>query len=249
MEFPELSELLSHYTVAVGHSKPARSAFLRITKKPLKTKGSSIRWWVENDVVESCIYPFLENGKLLEWVEELRRLELCPQTSKKLHAILTAPAKFALVWLQALVATKGCKQMKASFTVLEGLGWEYITGYPELLKVQGSLKSWKTEPIIAEVRRIAARAPGAGPVPVVDAPEVIDHVDARAKALLNASINNSGDAGIQCSISCDYGNWDGEPPATRYQGIIKRWANKLEKKLHILWEGNNQCRAEEEDFL
>ena len=184
-ETPTLSELVQAYTQAVGHSKPTRVVFREITGTTLQTKGSSIRWHVENDVIEHCIYPFLENGKLREWVQAMIDQGLCPQSCKKMDNLLASPTKFTLLWLEALVADKGAKKMKAGFTYLEGQTFEYVTGYPKVLEIRESLKSsgWLTADVKAEISRIAAQAPTSAtnlPAPVT--PTIVEHEDPQTES-------------------------------------------------------------------
>ena len=109
------------------------------------------------------------------------------------------------------------------------------------MKIQESLKSWKTREILEEINRIAAQAPGSATnAPVAPTESIVDHPDPRAKALLNVSIGD----GINCSVKAAYWDWDGEPTESRYYGTIRRCTNKSSLKPAIHWAGNDRCSTE-----
>ena len=95
------------------------------------------------------------------------------------------------------------KVLKTHFTALEDPGYSYVTRYKYLLCIEAILRDPLTDAVMAELTAIASTAPSStSDVPAVVVPDVEEHQDPRAKALLNASPVN----GINVSISCKY--WD-----------------------------------------
>lgn len=246
---PTIREFVKEYNQMVGKSNYAKVFFKEITGEAAFKNGGSIRWWVEEALVERSIFPYLENGKLLQWIEKLKQNELCKASAASMHAMLTNKRKFIILWLEAACVAHCGGPTAAAFTVLEGQDYEYVTGYPKLMEIYELLKNPLNSKLLAEIDKIATRAaelfgtnssaPSA-PAQAQEAPTspAVDG-DARLQALLNSPVDK-----LRVSIHKDFWNWDAEPDCGTCAGTILRWGSKADRKIVIHWDGNSQGRTE-----
>ena len=159
-----------------------------------------------------------------------------------MKAILDSPTKRTLLWLELLVAANSGARVKHCFTSMEGDGFEYVTGYETVLRMQQVLKTPITDEMKTEIRRIAAAAPDNGVETTTPALPGAD-LDPRLAALLAATPI----ADVCVSISKNYWNWDGEAPQARFNGKVTRWTSKEHRRLCIHWE--DACQGKTENLL
>ena len=142
--------------------------------------------------------------------------------------------------VEACAASRNGKVLKTQFTALENLGFAYVTGYANIRIIIEALTNPITEDVMDELKLIAAEAPeSAVAAPGVAQPQLVQHSDPRAMALLNTAVE-----GVMVSVSSGFWNWDGEPPQDRYSGQILRWTDKAKLLPCILWEGATRGKTE-----
>lgn len=86
LETPDVNEFMPLHNACVGHSHStlALKLFRDATgKMPLRPSVFEARWFSINDVQEKSLLPNAPNGNLHKWVDDLRRLDVCPAPSRR----------------------------------------------------------------------------------------------------------------------------------------------------------------------
>ena len=191
---PTMDDFLKDYIICVGKSEIAKTMYHEITGDTL-LKGGSIRWWADNDIVAKSIYPHLYNGKLEEWCQQMVDGDICPKTAPRMLKILKDPTKLTLMRVDGCVCTYPAKKVQAAFTAMEGQTTDNLTRFKNLQAVQATLKDPVSDQMKKEIEKIAALAPKSDSSAPVIVQTMVNHDDARARALLNNSV-----AGVRVSI-------------------------------------------------
>ena len=239
MNTPTMDKFLKEYCTCVGHSELAKTLYHEATGDSL-LKGGSIRWWADNDIVVKSIYPHLFNGKLIEWCEAMVERDLCEKTAPRMLKMLKNPTTLTLLRLDGCISSFPATEVQANFTEMEGQTIEYLTGYKNLKAMEGILNDPISAAMRKEIEKIASLAPKSDSTAPAISQEIIQHTDARARALLNNPI-----AGVRVSILPNFWNWPGEVPPDRCCGTIKQWTQKTARTLNIHWDDNLRGKTEE----
>lgn len=236
-----LDTYLSAFVKCISLSNYARSIYFEIFgKRPLKK--SNTRWFSEVQVVSGSIYPGLEDGRMLEFVTKLQSNQLCEASAIKMMAIHANRRLFIMLWLEAAVISIVGMGLMTANTSLQGDGFEFITGYSKVARMETLLNNPVTLAMGRIIDQIAEAAPGRSLVPVLPEEDAALHpVDLRLKKLCEISHV----AGCTVSVGSTFWDWDedvaGKP---RYKGVIKRWGNKSQLKINILWEDRDAGKVE-----